>query len=110
VDVEWTVSLTPDVRAVLLKVRDEILTDESKWAQGDDVRLTSTPTCLGMAIIQAATDSRCESPAVLDTAARQALGLSSWVSVQAWNDAPERIYADVRAVLDRVLADEVTAS
>lgn len=98
--------MTPEVRSVLLKVRDEILTDESKWAQGDDVILQATPTCLGMAIVQACGDPWL--PIVV--LAQRALGFKPGEVVSIWNDAPERTFADVRAVLDRALADEVAAS
>lgn len=94
-----SIAIDPEVRAVILKVRDEILTDESKWAKGEAVGEAGA-ICIGMAIDQATqlTDIRIR--------VASALGLSHPLGCIAWNDAPERTFAEVRARLDHAIGAE----
>lgn len=108
--------LDPDVRRMLLMIRDEILTGPERWNQGpaavdafgtsvniDDSAACSW--CLFGAVIKAgqcALGDRAERD--LETVLNSLLSPSDTGYVH-WNERPGRTYADVRALLDRALSE-----
>lgn len=95
---------------ILTKVRDEILTDESRWTQGAFARTAqgrvvapeskkASKWCL---VGSMASISRVSPETYGELFARVPV---SHQSVGDWNDSPTRTFSDVRALLDRTIAD-----
>ena len=102
-------------RAVLRSMRDRFAVGPETWTQGAYARdvaghptaetnLYATCWCLVGATNRAACDQSPRHRAQLFTAVHQALADAAHVTcLSAWNDAPDRRYEDVLALVDQVL-------
>lgn len=112
--------MTPEARAVIQMVRDEILTPE-RWTRGGpgvkmsyDHRIDDKPFCLAFAMdfTRADIGVREEAAAVLlkdEPKSRDAAGVLNReyypANIIDWNDTPGRTFEDVRALLDKALKE-----
>lgn len=101
--------MTPEVREVIRKVRDEVLTSEERWTKDENAR-----DAAGNKVYPRDQEAVCWCL----NGAFIAIRASTWLALDvfdpltggdflAWNDAPERTFADVRQLLDRALVEEV---
>jgi hypothetical protein len=102
--------LDPEVKEVIRKVRDEVLTSPDRWAQGANARTSDgsniDPThiaaccwCLNGAIVVGGYECDLYRNVYLAVAGRHGRTISEW------NDASERTFDDVRSLLDRALSE-----
>lgn len=105
-------TIPPDVKAVLLKVRDEVLTSPDRWTQGAygrdpagrAVSHGSRPSCCRWCLVGAIQMADGDDYSATYYRAIDFVWIALDYETIEWNDESGRTFQDVRDLMDRLIA------